>query len=40
MKIASLEGNLLEDALSRALDEKRGLVAYHLNALEERGLLN
>jgi DNA-binding transcriptional ArsR family regulator len=27
------------DALSRALDEKRGLVAYHLLALQERGFV-
>jgi DNA-binding transcriptional ArsR family regulator len=27
------------DALSRALDEKRGLVAYHLMALQERGFV-
>jgi DNA-binding transcriptional ArsR family regulator len=27
------------DALSRALDETRGLVAYHLLALQERGFV-
>ncbi|MGC9443616.1 MAG: helix-turn-helix domain-containing protein [Candidatus Methanospirareceae archaeon] len=27
------------DALSRALDEKRGLVAYHLDTLQEHGFV-
>jgi len=28
------------DGISRALDVKKGLIAYHLATLEERGLLN